>query len=124
MNILVVDSDPIQIQSLARGLKGRGHAVVTATSKAESFSVLDEPGDHIDLILTDLNVPQLDAFELIRRARAKNELFPVIIMTTHIGSELKKMIRGESCIALIEKPFVLEQLLQEINRFDLSHDAI
>jgi len=124
LNILVVDSDPIQIQSLARWLKGRGHAVVTATSKAESFSVLDESGDHIHLILTDLKVPQLDVFELIRKARAKNELFPVIIMTTYIGSELKKKIRDVPCIALIEKPFVLEQLLQEINRFDLSHSVI
>ena len=124
MNILVVDSDPIQIQSLARGLKGRGHAVVTATSKAESFSVLDESNNHIHLILTDLKVPQLDVFELIRKARVKNELFPVIIMTTYIGSELKKRIREEPCITLIEKPFVLEKLLHEINRFDLSSDAI
>jgi len=35
-----------------------------------------------------------------------------------------KRIRGEPCTALIEKPFVLEKLLHEINRFDLSYDAI
>jgi len=124
LNILVVDSDPIQTQSLARGLKGMGHSVVTATNKLESFSVIDDPDGHIHLILTDFKVPQLDVFELIKKARATNELFPVIIMTTYVDSELTKKTEGESFIALIEKPFVLEQLIQKIDRFDLSHDVI
>jgi len=101
-----------------------GHSAVTATNKVESFSVIDDPDGHIHLILTDFNVPQLDVFELIKKARATNEFFPVIIMTTYVDSELTKKTEGESFIALIEKPFVLEQLIQKIDRFDLSHDVI
>jgi len=124
MNILIVDSDIIQIKSLARGLKNRGYSVVTATGREESFSVLDEQGDRIDLLLTDLNLPHLDAFELIQKARTINGIFPAIIMTTYIDNELKEKLRSDPFISLIEKPFVLERLMHEINWFDLSHEPI
>ena len=118
LNILVVDCDQIQIQSLARGLKSKGHSVSTATSKAETYSALEKPGGNIHLLLTDLNVPHLNVFELIQVARAKNKIFPTIIMTTFINQELRTKTQGDPFIALIEKPFVLEKLIQEINWFD------
>jgi len=123
LNILVVDSDPIQLQSLARGLKGRGHSVVTATDKTEVFSLLEEPGDPIHLILTDLKIPQLNAFELATKARVGNEMFPVIIMTTFISPELKNKIQHQPCTALIEKPFGLEKLIQLIEGLALSYNV-
>ena len=118
MNILVVDCDQIQIQSLARGLKSKGHTVSTATSKAETYSVLEKMGGNIHLLLTDQNIPHLNIFELIQAARAKNKIFPAIIMTTFINQELKLKTQGDPFIALIEKPFALEKLIQEINWFD------
>jgi len=118
LNILVVDCDQIQIQSLARGLKSKGHSVSTATSKSETYSILEKPGGNIHLLLTDLNVPHLNVFELIRMIRAKNKIFPTIIMTTFINQELKTKTQDDPFIALIEKPFVLEKLIREINWFD------
>jgi len=120
LRILVVDSDPIQRQSLERGLKGRGHSIITAASLNEAISVLADRGEHVHLILTDLKSPHLDAFELTRKARIYNRLFPVIIMTTYISSELQKKALQESGIALIEKPFVLEQLIREVERLQFT----
>jgi CheY-like chemotaxis protein len=124
LNILVIDCDQIQIQSLARGLKSKGHSVSTATSKAETYSVLEKLGTNIHLLLIDSNVPHLNVFELIQRARAKNKIYPTIIMTTFINQELKTKTQGDSFIALIEKPFVLEKLIQKINWFDNPHKSI
>lgn len=122
MNILVVDSDPIQLQSLSRGLKSSGYLVVTAANLTEAFALLDEADSQIQLILTDLKSPQLDAFALAKKARANNRLFPIIIMTTYISSELQKQIQHESHITLIEKPFFLEKLLQEVERLNHPGD--
>lgn len=120
MNILVVDSDPIQLQSLSRGLKSSGYVVFAAANLNEAFALLDEADSQIQLILTDLKSPNLDAFALAKKARAKNRLFPIIIMTTYISSELQKQLQDESCITLIEKPFFLEQLLGEVERYESS----
>ena len=119
MHILVVDSDPIQIQSLTRGLKGKGFFVSTATSKSEAFAVLDIVGADIGLILIDSKVPQLDPFEMVSRTRASQNMFPVIIMTTYISKELQNKIEHDASLALIEKPFVLDTLVQEIAKFHL-----
>ena len=120
MHILIVDSDPIQIQSLARGLKGRGHSVATATNREEAFTVIEQMGANLHLILTDLKIPHLDVFELARKARAQNQLFPLIIMTTFISTELQHKVRHEMNIALLEKPFGLEKLLHKVEGFELS----
>ena len=118
VNVLIVDSDQIQVQCLVRGLKSRGHSVFTATSKAESYSALENPANHIHLLLADLNVPQLNVFELIQKGRTRNKTLPTIIMTTYIKPQLQDRVQDDPFIALIEKPFGLEKLINEINWFD------
>lgn len=122
MHILVIDSDPIQVQSLSRGLKGRGYSISTATSKAEAYAALDLSGADIGLILIDIKVPRLDPFELLRQSKESQNSYPIIIMTTYIDKELQEKMDQETGIALIEKPFVLEKLLQEIEKINSTQN--
>jgi len=67
---------------LAQGLASLGFEVLTASDGAEALIVLrNEP---IDLVLTDLNMPNLDGFGLIRAVRAvpSMAILPVIVLTS------------------------------------------
>ena len=72
--------------------------------KAESF----------DLILTDINMPNLDGFELIAQARQlpNSKFTPIVVLTTESNDELKRRGKAAGASGWIVKPFQAEQLLK------------
>lgn len=79
--ILLVDDDPIMRELAAAKLAEAGHEPVVAANGAEAYELLRERG--ADLVISDLDMPQMDGFELTRRIRADRDLCdtPVIVIT-------------------------------------------
>jgi CheY-like chemotaxis protein len=65
--LLLVDDEPEILASLRRSLRGEGYELVTTTSPREALEVLAKGG--IDLLLSDIDMPEMDGLELIARAR-------------------------------------------------------
>ncbi|HEY9861564.1 MAG TPA: response regulator transcription factor [Candidatus Obscuribacterales bacterium] len=108
--ILVADDDVGTRLSISDYLELSGYSVVTAENGQEALALVDEYQPH--LIVTDITMPRMDGYELVRRVRQKLEfrLLPVIFLTarTHIQERIRGYQLG--CDLYLPKPFDLDEL--------------
>lgn len=113
--ILVVEDHPDSRDLLALLLKQRGHTVYTAEDGREGlkFISLDPP----DLVITDLNMPNLDGIEMIKTLRGQPECeeLPVIVVTAHGSEKMGEAVEAGASEAL-HKPIDCEALFSMIDR--------
>ncbi len=108
-SVLVVDDDPA-VRKVVQALLAQGGIEVTAaTSGSEALRVLDQ--HPIDVMITDLNMPEMDGMTLLGRVIKQCPAVPVIILTAHgtVPIAVEAMKRGASDFVL--KPFDREELL-------------
>ena len=114
--IMTVDDSASVRQMVAFTLKGAGYDVVEAVDGKDALSKLN--GSPVQMIVTDLNMPNLDGIGLIRQVRANpsHKFVPIIMLTTE-SQDTKKM-EGKSAGATgwIVKPFKPEQLLNVVKK--------
>ena len=110
--ILVVDDSAAIRQSISFILKQEGYETVEATDGQEALNMLGSI-EALDLIITDVNMPNLDGIGFIRKAReiAKFKFTPILVLTTE--SQGSKMNEGKEAGATgwIVKPFNADKLL-------------
>ena len=118
MNILVVDNNAVWLETLKRGLKIRGHQVLEAFGADEALKNLSNPNTPaVDLVLTDYLMSEMNGIELLKEIRMNyGGYLPVIIMTAYAENSLLIEAFRNHCNGFIEKPFTLDQMMQEINR--------
>jgi two-component system chemotaxis response regulator CheY len=73
-------------------------------------------GDQIDMLITDLNMPNMDGLELIKKVReeGKQRFTPIVMLTAESSEEKKKAGREARASDWIVKPFKPEQLLKVV----------
>jgi two-component system chemotaxis response regulator CheY len=110
--ILIVDDSAAIRQSISFILKQEGYDTVEATDGLEGLSALGT-ANAFDLIITDVNMPNLDGIGFIRKARElpKYKFTPILVLTTE--SQGSKMNEGKEAGATgwIVKPFNADKLL-------------
>lgn len=114
--VLVVDDSAVIRQVEDSVLRKAGYDVVSAAGGKEGVSKIDETA--FNLILTDLNMPDLDGVSLIKHARASghNRLTPIVMVTTESKDTKKQEGRAAGATAWMVKPFTPEQLLSIAKR--------
>jgi two-component system chemotaxis response regulator CheY len=114
--VLTVDDSKTMRDMVSFTLKGAGFDVIEAENGVEALKILGD--DKVDLVITDLNMPVMDGFELLEQLRAKAhfKFVPILVLTTE--SELNKKDRGKSLGATgwIVKPFNPDKLIQVVNK--------
>ena len=113
--ILTVD-DSASIRQLVRfTLSGAGYQVIEAVDGADALRKLTVP---VHLIVTDLNMPQLDGIGLIREVRGKPAYkgVPILMLTTESQASKKQEGKAAGATGWIVKPFSAEQLLAVIKK--------
>ena len=78
-NILVVEDDKNLRKLIVTCLKRENYNTYEATNGVEALNVLDE--QYIDLIVTDIMMPQMDGYELIRELREADYSMPILLVT-------------------------------------------
>jgi DNA-binding NtrC family response regulator len=116
MNILVVDDEVVQLESLNRGLRSKGCRVLKVLSAREALDLLDKDAGSIDMIITDYAMPLMNGLELLDDVRRNHGDLPVIMMTAYGCKDLVIEALHHQCSGFIEKPFTLDQLMHEIER--------
>jgi len=114
--ILTVDDSVSFRQMVGFTLRQAGHKVVEAVDGVDALSKLQ---CHVaDLIVTDLNMPNMDGIELIRHVRAlpAYRFVPIILLTTESQSIKKLEARNAGATGWIVKPFTPEQLIAVIGK--------
>ena len=113
---LTVDDSKTMREMVAFTLRNAGYEVIEAEDGKNALSVLN--GAKVDVVITDLNMPNMNGFELIRALRADpNYKFTPILMLTTEGDDAKKMEgKAAGATGWIVKPFNPEKLLQVVTK--------
>ena len=113
-NILLVDDDPDMRETFADFLSDEGYFVETACDGVSALRALKTfPAD---LLLTDLNMPDMDGIELIRRARAVAGGVPAVLLTASPGDNPRGVMNAAGAAAFMIKPVAPENLLSVVHR--------
>ena len=103
--ILIVD-DSESVRMIARiALREQGYEVVEAGNGVEALQKLE--GDRVHLVVSDVNMPQMDGITLLKQIKAhpKHKFMPIIMLTTEAGQDKKDEGRAAGAKAWITKPF-------------------
>jgi two-component system, chemotaxis family, chemotaxis protein CheY len=115
--VLIVDDSSAIRQSISFVLQQSGYEVVEANDGLDGLEKLKASGP-VDLIITDVNMPNMDGISMIKKVREKEEwkFLPIIVLTTE--SQGSKMNEGKEAGATgwIVKPFSAEKLLSVVKK--------
>jgi two-component system chemotaxis response regulator CheY len=117
VKILTVDDSRVMRQMLRMTLSEAGYEVFQAADGMEGLDALDEIGA-LDLIITDINMPRMDGFGFMERARTMPlyRATPMIVLSTESSDEKKARARAAGASGWIVKPFNAEKLLGAVRR--------
>jgi two-component system capsular synthesis sensor histidine kinase RcsC len=113
--ILVVDDHPINRRLLADQLGSLGYQVVTATDGVDALNFLKKKS--VDIILTDVNMPNMDGYTLARRLREQKISLPVIGVTANALAEEKQRCIDAGMDGCLSKPVTLNVLQPALAEF-------
>lgn len=115
--VLVVDDSASIRQLVSFTLKDAGYKVVAAMHGKEAMSLAN--AQKVDLVVTDLNMPEMDGLELIRSLRAlpAYKFTPIIMLTTESQEAKKQEGRAAGASGWIVKPFMPDQLVAVVKKF-------
>ena len=114
--ILSLDDSVTMLQSVKITLKAKGYEVATFTKGSEALNNLTK--DKYDLIITDLNMPEMDGITFIQKVRLlpSYKFTPILVLTTESQAGKKEQARKAGATAWITKPFTAEQLLMVVEK--------
>lgn len=110
--VAVVDDDAEVLESLENLLESAGHQVRLFSSAAaliESGGLAD-----VDCLISDIDLPKIDGFELLRLASAARPELRVILITGHAELARRRQPAGSASYRLFTKPFDGQQLLMAL----------
>ena len=107
--LLVEDEDAVRLFG-ARALRNKGYKVVEAKTGDAALDIVREIGSTIDLMITDVVMPQMDGTTLIRESR---KLFPalrIVCISGYAEEQFRQTLEGFDNVHFLPKPFSLDQL--------------
>jgi two-component system response regulator AtoC len=115
--VLVVEDEEPLLRILVRFLSGLGHNVLGAANGGDALTILEEGG--VDLLITDMNLPEVDGIQLLQAARAHGRRLRAIAMSGG-GTFDKRLLLGSAellgAVETLEKPFELDDLRAAVER--------
>lgn len=114
--ILAVDDSKTMRDMVSFTLKGAGYDVVVADDGVNALSAVSD--DMVDLVITDVNMPNMNGIELVQKLRSdpRFRATPILILTTESDDGLKQEGRAAGATGWIVKPFVPEKLLKVVDK--------
>ncbi len=113
MHVLIVDDDPIVVESCRRILAAEGFQLSIAGNAESATSILESDAS-VDLILTDIKMPNQDGFQLIAYTSAAHPDLPVLMMTGYLTPETVERGRQSGADGFIAKPFTPDELVTAV----------
>jgi two-component system, chemotaxis family, chemotaxis protein CheY len=114
--VLIVDDSITMRQMVAFTLEKAGHVVCSANDGAEALLACE--AEPFDLIITDMNMPNMNGLELIKalRVQPNTKSKPILVLTTEADAQMKAAGRAAGATGWIVKPFNPQALIDVLPR--------
>jgi two-component system cell cycle sensor histidine kinase/response regulator CckA len=112
--ILLVEDEEGLRQLNARGLASRGYTVLEAGNGVEAIEVLERSDKEIDLVVSDVVMPEMDGPTLLRELRTRNPELKIIFVSGYAEDAFQKHLPADGQFAFLPKPFTLKQLVNAV----------
>ena len=117
-HVLVIDDESDILYSIRYFLVKKGYRVSTAENGSQGWQLISQSNGnshHIDLIITDIMLPDINGLELIKKIKQQDIHIPVLAMTAMDSENLMTRLMLLGCMDYLIKPFTSNVLLQRIN---------
>jgi two-component system chemotaxis response regulator CheY len=114
--ILTVDDSTSMRQMVSFTLKQAGYDVIEAKDGVDGLK--KAKNNKFNLIITDVNMPEMDGISLVKALRAitNYKFTPILLLTTEAGKDIKLEAKAAGATGWLAKPFNPEQLLSTIKK--------
>lgn len=120
--ILYVEDNPDNRMLVRRILLSQDYKLLEAKDASEALNVLKS--ERPDLILMDINMPDMDGYTLTTKIKALPgfERIPILALTANVMRGDKEKTLEAGCDGYIQKPLDIDQLIREVERFLLRRN--
>jgi two-component system chemotaxis response regulator CheY len=113
--ILVADDSETMRQMVRMTLQNINYEVVIAADGEQAFHLFNKTND-FDLVVTDINMPKMNGFALIKEIRIHNKIIPILVLTTESEECMRKQGAQAGANGWIVKPFKPKQFVDLIHQ--------
>jgi len=111
--LLVEDEEGLRSLN-ARGLRSRGYSVIEASNGVEALEALEQKNGAIDLVVSDVVMPEMDGPTLLKTMRGRNPDLKIIFVSGYAEDAFEKSLPENQQFAFLPKPFTLSQLVAAV----------
>jgi two-component system, cell cycle sensor histidine kinase and response regulator CckA len=111
--LLVEDEEGLRSLN-ARGLRSRGYSVIEASTGIEALEALEEKNGAVDLVVSDVVMPEMDGPTLLKTMRTRNPGLKIIFVSGYAEDAFEKSLPENQQFAFLPKPFTLSQLVAAV----------
>jgi len=111
--LLVEDEEGLRSLN-ARGLRSRGYTVIEASNGLEALDALEEREGAIDLVVSDVVMPEMDGPTLLRKMRGRNPDLKIIFVSGYAEDAFAKSLEENEKFDFLAKPFALSALVAKV----------
>ncbi|MDH3579065.1 MAG: response regulator, partial [Hyphomicrobiales bacterium] len=112
--VLLVEDEEAVRSFAVRALASRGYSVLEAATGAEALEIMEEHGGEVDLVVSDVVMPEMDGPTMFRKLRETNSTVKMIFVSGYAEDAFKKNLEGQEDFAFLPKPFSLKQLAEAV----------
>lgn len=117
--ILLVDDNIETLRLFGLVLKDMGYNIIEAENGAQALKVIESKSSSIELLVTDIKMPEVDGVTLITKFREIKQQVPVIVMSAFLDHETKKKLTELGVDHFLEKPFRIKDLEAVISQLSI-----
>ena len=114
MKILLVEDDIMLNEMITEYLTSTGHAIISAKTGLQSLEILEK--EKFDLLILDINLPDIDGFTILEKMHEQKRMIPTIYISALIDIEEISRAFDLGCFDYLKKPFHLKELTLRINK--------
>jgi len=112
--VLLVEDEEAVRAFAARALASRGYSVVEAATGVEALSAIEQNGAEVDLVVSDVVMPEMDGPTLLRELRRRRPELKVIFISGYAEEAFKKNLPEGERFTFLPKPFSLKDLVAAV----------